>query len=260
MKSTDIQKAYIGSTEVEKIYMGSDLIYQSAIDYSKRYFTLEALETGTFSFKEAGTGDPLQYSLDNGTTWTSIVSQTSTPTVNAGQSIIWKGTRRAISHVNKGGIGTFSSTGEFNVSGNILSLAYGDSFDDKFDLTGLNYIFEDLLHSNSKLISAINLVLQATTLTRGCYKGMFYNCANLQYAPVLPAITLAQECYWYGFSLCTSLTYLKCLAINLTGSNCVNNWLLNASSTGTFVKNPSMNSWPRNVSGIPSGWTVIDAS
>ena len=36
-------------------------------------------------------------------------------------------------------------------------------------------------------------------------------------------------------------------------------WVKGVSSTGTFVKNPNMTSWPTGVSGIPNNWTVQDA-
>jgi hypothetical protein len=43
------------------------------------------------------------------------------------------------------------------------------------------------------------------------------------------------------------------------GSRSFYNWVQGVSSTGTFVKHPDMISLPSGTSGIPSGWTVIDA-
>lgn len=37
-------------------------------------------------------------------------------------------------------------------------------------------------------------------------------------------------------------------------------WVIGVASTGTFVKNPEMTSWPTGIYGIPEGWTVQDAS
>ena len=46
----------------------------NVIDYSTMYTTFVALEDGAFSFTKKGTGDDIQYSKDNGTTWTPLAS------------------------------------------------------------------------------------------------------------------------------------------------------------------------------------------
>lgn len=102
--------------------------------------------------------------------------------------------------------------------------------------------------------------LPATTLVSYCYYRMFRNCTNLKTAPELPATTLVTYCYEGMFLQCTRLNYVKCLATNISANSCVSNWLNGVSSTGTFVKNPSMSSWTTGVSGIPSGWTVQNAT
>ena len=101
--------------------------------------------------------------------------------------------------------------------------------------------------------------LPATTLAASCYRSMFSGCTSLTTAPVLSATTLTNYCYNYMFSGCTNLNYIKCLATNISASNCTANWVSNVAATGTFVKAPSMSSWTTGVAGIPSGWTVQDA-
>ena len=101
--------------------------------------------------------------------------------------------------------------------------------------------------------------LPATTLANNCYQYMFRGCTKLTTAPELPATTLANYCYYYMFYGCTSLNYIKCLATDISASNCTNNWVNGVSSTGTFVKNTAMTSLPTGASGIPSGWTVQNA-
>ena len=101
--------------------------------------------------------------------------------------------------------------------------------------------------------------LPATTLAGGCYSGMFNNCTSLTTAPELPATTLIDSCYGGMFYNCTSLNYIKCLATDISASNCTGSWVEGVASTGTFVKASSMTSWTEGVSGIPSGWTVQDA-
>ena len=83
-------------------------------------------------------------------------------------------------------------------------------------------------------------------------------CSSLITAPELPATTLADYCYRYMFRSCTNLNYIKCLATDISATNCISNWVERVASTGIFVKNPSMSSWETGVNGIPSGWTVQD--
>lgn len=131
---------------------------------------------------------------------------------------------------------------------------------------------------------AIAPELPATKLAQDCYSGMFRSCQSLTTAPVLPASETLHGCYWFMFSTCYSLTtvpailattlksfscsgmlgycgklnYIKCLATEIE-SNSTGSWVPGVASTGTFVKNPNMTSWPTGDSGIPTGWTVIDA-
>lgn len=126
--------------------------------------------------------------------------------------------------------------------------------------------------------------LPATTLARDCYSGMFRSCKSLATAPILPASETLHGCYWFMFSGCYSLTtvptilattlksfscsgmlgycrklnYIKCLATEIE-KNSTGSWVAGIASTGTFVKAASMNDWTTGDSGIPTGWTVIDA-
>lgn len=332
------------------------------IDYSGHYFTTVARENGTFSFeKTTGNTTDIQYSLDGGSTWQTLASG-STPTIAAGNKVYWKGTLTNTTTYPYG-IGTFTSTGQFDVEGNIMSLMYDDNFIDKTSLTGKDRAFESLFINSRKVINAKNLILPAitlankcystmfydcpnlltaptlpataladycynfmflrcsnllaapalpaTTLAEGCYSSMFKYCSNLTTAPTLPATTLAKWCYsemFYGcsnlatapalpalnlaygcysmmfwdctnlttapalpatnlidycyrqmFDGCSNLNYIKCLATDRSAPYSTSGWANGVSSTGTFVKNSSMNSWPSGTSGIPSGWTIQNA-
>ena len=161
--------------------------------------TFVALEDGTFKFS----GNSVNYSLDSGSTWVALASDTSTPTVQSGHTIMWK----ANLELNEA-IGVFSSTGEFNVQGNPMSLVYGDSFAGQTNLIGKNSIFSGLFKNCTNLVSAGDLILPATTLSQGCYESMFEGCTSLTTVPqnMLPATTLASNCYAYMFYGCESLT------------------------------------------------------
>ena len=102
--------------------------------------------------------------------------------------------------------------------------------------------------------------LPATTLVKGCYWYMFTGCTSLTTAPELPATTLVSHCYNYMFSGCTSLNYIKCLATDISVGDCLFGWVSGVASSGTFIKAASMSSWTTGVKGIPTNWTVQDAT
>ena len=167
-------------------------------DYSEDYLTFVALEDGTFQLST----NAVSYSLDNGETWTTLAADTASPTVTVGNKIMWKGT---ITPQSYSGIGVFSSTAEFDVQGNVMSLLFGDNYKGQTDLTGKNYAFCQLFYNNTNVVSAENLSLPATTLANYCYQYMFYGCTSLVTAPQLPATTLQNGCYQSMFQNCTSL-------------------------------------------------------
>ena len=101
--------------------------------------------------------------------------------------------------------------------------------------------------------------LPATTLANNCYNNMFNGCTNLTTAPDLPATTLVDYCYSSMFKGCTSLNSIKCLATEIHIWSCTTNWVSGVAASGTFTKASSMSSWTEGTSGIPSGWTVVDA-
>ena len=101
--------------------------------------------------------------------------------------------------------------------------------------------------------------LPATTLAGRCYYRMLRNCTSLTQAPELPATTLADDCYHLMFSYCTSLNYIKCLATDISASNCTNGWVIGISSTTGDFYTPSATIWTSGANGIPTGWTRHDA-
>lgn len=228
------------------------------VNYNTQPFTLVALETSTFMFKASTIKNlpAMQYSIDSGTTWT-IMLESTTPIVQAGNKIMFRGTCSPYSFF---GIGKFESSGKFNVEGNIMSLIYGDNFIGQTSLSGKDYVFINLFSGDANLIGAENLILPATTLSYMCYSGLFYNCTKLETAPVLSATTLANACYMSLFQECTSLNSITCLATDISAQDCTTSWVKNVASSGTFYKNPSMSSWTSGKDGIPNNWTVENYS
>lgn len=100
--------------------------------------------------------------------------------------------------------------------------------------------------------------LPATTLAQDCYNSMFDSCTSLVNAPELPAEILYSGCYSYMFYGCTKLKYIKCLATDISATNCTKNWVDGVAATGTFVKSLNMSEWTTGINGIPTGWTVLN--
>ncbi len=136
--------------------------YNPYIDYSSEYLTFVALEDGTFTFST----NAVSYSLDKGKTWTELAAATASPTVTAGNKIMWKGEMTPLMEESTIGVGNFTSTGRFDVQGNIMSLLYGDDFKEQTDLTEKEGVFANLfkLVWIGILLEMIILLFQLVTL------------------------------------------------------------------------------------------------
>ena len=237
---SDITDAKLGTTTLGSIYLGSTKLWPLGnIDYSQEYLTIKSLaDNNTITWTFTGS-DPIQnviYWSKNGTSWTSAIASTSnTPvslaTLNKGEKMYLKGENTTYAS-SASRYSHFNSDYEFNVSGNIMSLIYGDNFIGQITLSS-SYNFVGIF-SSSKVYDASNLILPATTLTNYCYRYMFYGCTSLVTAPELPATTLSSSCYSSMFSGCTSLTAAPELpATTLTGTYCYYNMFSGCTSLVT---------------------------
>ena len=141
--------------------------------------------------------------------------------------------------------------------------------------------YSNLAFGCSSLLNAV--ALPATILASGCYNSMYYGCTSLTKGSDLPATNLVLNCYYMMYNGCSSLTdtgtlgflvtaesscdrmfqscshlnYIKCLATDISATNCLRNWTNGVSSTGTFIQAEGVE-WPRGASGIPTGWVDIE--
>ena len=116
-----------------------------------------------------------------------------------------------------------------------------------------NYCYSGMFNGCTSLTTAPS-ILPATTLRNYCYNVMFQNCTALTTAPELPATTLKDSCYKYMFNGCSNINYIKCLATDISASNCTSNWVKGVAATGIFERDVTNNSWTIGVNGIPTGW------
>ena len=234
-------------------------------DYSQIPLTFEIISGGTIVWERyAGSSDEartIQYRKNDGE-WTSITSNTGTskPYVNVlpGDKLEFKGTNRT--YHNGNAYNRFVGSATFKAYGNILSLIYGDNFLGETELpstaTSQNN-FDSLFWTNTGITDASNIIMPQNT-KNSCYNRMFEDCSNLEKAPTLPASQLEPFSYKYMFANCKKLSYVKCLATNMTASDCTANWLSSVASTGTFVKHQNA-VWSTGESGIPKDWRVVNA-
>lgn len=246
---------------------------------------VEAIEPLTVSFSV----NPIEYSLDN-YTWQTLPVGASTPTIEAGRKVYFRAS--GLTATSADGIGTFSTTGMFNVGGNIMSMAYGADFKSNSEIAQA-YQFKRLFRAAVGLVDASKLTLPSMTMTKDCYNTLLGLSTSLIAAPVLPAIVMAENCYLnlcYGcsslevapdlpatdltgatycynsmFAYCSKLRYLKAMILKPYPNNDyqgaqTGNWLKGVASSGVFVKNSkATGAFVRGDHGIPLGWTIETA-
>lgn len=190
------------------------------------------------------------YGID-GKGWVALKNGERTPIIKAGHTVSIKAYGRL--YIEQPFI---HCDAKFQLTGNCMSLLYGDSGYLHNDLTGHNRCFDGLF-SHSKVMSVSTDFLPATTLSPMCYSGMFMYCDVLQNAPVLPAITLVDKCYSYMFYGCSKLRSITMLATDMSASNCMDYWVYGLPNEGMFVKNTNAYIYS-HASGIPKWWAVVD--
>lgn len=238
-------------------------------------FYIEAIDDNiTISVSDKLSDNTFWYSFDQ-VTWTKYNGSISK--IPNGSTVYLIGEVKSYSYY---GIGSFQSTGRFNVGGNVMSLLYG--LDYEANSINSTAMIKRLFMNSKNLVHARMLQLPATTLVKECYVDMFRGCTSLVDAPKLPALTLAESCYQsmfkncsslvkapallaktlvtgcygYMFEGCSSLSYVRALFANEPWMQANVSWLSGVSPTGTFVKNVDA-TWENNVSyGVPKGWDV----
>ena len=102
----------------------------------------------------------------------------------------------------------------------------------------------------------LDMELSADEIGKEACLQMFYLCSSLDETPVLKIKTLNDSCYKNMFKGCSNLNYIKCLATDISATDCTYDWVNGVRSTGTFIKSANMSGWTTGTSGIPAGWTV----
>ena len=185
-------------------------------DYSKEYLTITSLSGGSIVFKDIYSNSPISisYSINGGEWQTLTSSQSGTPlAVQANDVVRLKASNSTYNNHY------LQVTSAATISGNIMSLVYGDDFQNQTTLT-TNDVFHGLFHGGN-YTDASHLILPATTLTSGCYMDLFSTCYLLVKAPkILPATVLTQNCYFAMFQNCEALKSVPELPATTLAESC----------------------------------------
>ena len=130
--------------------------------------------------------------------------------VNIGDNVRWRANAKRISinsNYTNQYYSNFNSNIRFNVYGNIMSLFYGDNFEDKTSFKNGYLRNLQRLFSYAGVVSANNLILPVLSLNSFDYENMFYGCSYLISAPDLPATVISSYTYQRMFSGCRNLIY-----------------------------------------------------
>lgn len=191
------------------------------------YFTIEAIENGLTVSLDL---NDIEYCIDkNYDNWITLKKGNNTQSINAGQRLSFRGdyTKMSIGGTNsegyQQGMGTFNISKKCNLTGNIMSLLYGDSEDLESELIiPCNNAFAIMFLNQVNIINVDENLLPATTLTSYAYYNMFAGCNNLENAPKLPCTNLnnLESVYCGMFYDCTKLTVAPELPATSLGPTC----------------------------------------
>ena len=107
-------------------------------DYSQDYLTFNVLTDGTIPWKSIGSGMEKEISYrKNGGSWTSITAGDNvTISVVAGDVVEFKGDNQTYALDRSNYSGFDGGTAIYEISGNIMSLIYGDNFVGETTMSG----------------------------------------------------------------------------------------------------------------------------
>ena len=201
--TTQVANIFVGTLNAIEAYFGNEKVWGKSEPATPNWLCFTAQKANsTVAMRANGSSAPtvsLEYSTD-GNTWSPFEVGTTTVTLaNIGDKMYMRATS-----AGNTGMGCYSvdyygfiynrfmMTGKISASGNV----------------------DTLLDQNGN-----------TTLTFGCYYGLFEYCTSLTTAPELPATTLADYCYNGMFQGCLSLTTAPTIKTYTSGNNNFTNML-----------------------------------
>ena len=230
----NIRRVFSNGRGIKKVYSYSKLIWtvSDPIDPDK-YLTIDALEDGLTASLSV---NACEYCVDGDGNWIALPADATTPSINKGQKLSFRGN---ITPIAGSGIGTFSISKKCNLKGNCMAMLFGDDAVNNTILSGKSYAFYNLFRDCVNIVNVSSNFLPATTLADNCYSYMFRGCTSLTAAPVLPATTLADNCYQDMFANCTSLTAAPVLPATTLVIRCYSGMFMGCTSLITAPALPA---------------------
>lgn len=186
---------------------------EPSADYIDQYLTIEAIDGGSVWFySECALDWEIMTSRDT-VNWSAVRYWNETNPI----AILEAGEKLYIKGKVVGTCGRFDCRGRYRVSGNIMSMLYGDDFKGKTEIT-VSQAFKGMFANDLQLVDASNLYINGVGY-ESCAT-MFSGCANLVYPPVLGSDTTAEGCYSAMFRDCTSLATAPMLKASVLHTNC----------------------------------------
>lgn len=200
---------------------------QPTIDETWLYFTMPDGGTVTLTKNGSPGAVTLEYSLDNGSTWTGWTENGNVRslTLSAGQTM----------HVR-------------NTSATSVDFSFGSS-------SYYQFYFEADTYAGGNIMSLKCIDPSMATMTNQCFINLFKDCTSLITAADMGGVTSisGNGCrrMYYG---CTNLSIVRIGNPDISASNCLANWLQGVAASGDFYCSELL-TIPTGTSGIPSGWT-----
>lgn len=198
---------YYGLSGATKVYYGSTLVWSGGSpSYRDKYFTIEFIEDGTFALNYSD----IEY-RKNGGNWE---SGTTTVSVESGDTVECRGDRTTVNGV------LLSTSGKFNVYGNIMSLTHSTNFENAQQAQ--SYEHNSLL-KETKVVNAENLIFPDVKLTDRGIEDFFRGCYYLTTAPKeILATTLGTGCMSHTFQGCSAMTTTPLLYASVFTNSSIN--------------------------------------
>ena len=208
-----------------KVYDHGKLAWQKSTSIPD-YLCFTALEAGQFTLTIPAAVTPtylsyVEWSKD-GRTWNHTDNTSEAVTIDvqvaSGEKVYWRGSGSGMAYdysVNKYSV--FSSTGTFDVGGDLRSLLFSDDFEN-VTTTNQRYCFTGLFYGAS-VVDASNLRLALTG--NSAYMYCFRGCTQLLHAPALmEGNTIMQWQFHSTYDGCTNLvtgTDLQATSVGVRG-------------------------------------------
>ena len=243
-------------------------------EYVDQYLTIEALEENTAielllgnSFAERSMTE--FYTSTNGTTWYKLqLPYFNSPGLsemvllpNIGSKLYLKGKVRNYDVIINQNSAEYyweieiKPESNVKVYGNIMSMVYGDKFQNKTRMPNSTTMIFHNMFADSHFTDVENLMLPCVEMQPYLYADMFKG-SGITKSPILPAETLTTGCYNRMFYGCQNLNNIKAgLLVENLGTNNTYNWVYNVSNSGNiYFKPQSVYLAERGPSYIPEGW------